>query len=473
MAQRTVSASGRLVSIPFKSTPEWQDLMRNPDVEISVVFHSEGKADLYANDELHSSIDISECDQTDIYSRRPGNGRVLEYQGTARRRMTIMSQKVAALQGAQVDKVAPQYRREASHLDSKEVIASKMLTAGEKGGENGSKRKKTRAPKEAEPKGGVKKRKKGEVRCRYVKLVDVPVDASIVELMTFLKGLDIDHVYACNRSADGKITVYVACNSPEVAGLAIKRSGESILCVKKKASSSSSGSNSSSRKTTKVPVRVESAPLAEAAWAKGIGAQLDGGDESEGVGAAWEAAVDDFERLCSKHMEGARDDESMELTLTVPGVVRADPATLVALFLDHELPLPHPDSIYDPVKDGMLGGGRADRVSSVGTFENREVLSMMQPKTEEERGAGLFIAWAREYQQRKQEVPVRKVQNAVHEGSLHLRHLYCVAGLEEAASTSSPPLLALPVQNCHGMLWRLEKLYGRIVRNSAFNSFGL
>ena len=81
-----------------------------------------------------------------------------------------------------------------------------------------------------EPKGGVKKRKKGEVRCRYVKLVDVPVDASIVELMTFLKGLDVDHVYACNRSADGKITVYVACNSPEVAGLAIKRSGSLFVC---------------------------------------------------------------------------------------------------------------------------------------------------------------------------------------------------------------------------------------------------
>ena len=43
--------------------------MRNPDVEISVIFHNETSADLYANDELHSSIVISDCDQTDIYSR--------------------------------------------------------------------------------------------------------------------------------------------------------------------------------------------------------------------------------------------------------------------------------------------------------------------------------------------------------------------------------------------------------------------
>ena len=84
--------------------------------------------------------------------------------------------------------------------------------------------------------------------------------------------------------------------------------------------------------------------IVEAAWAKGIGAQLTAGMRAKGW-APRGAVIDDFERLCSKHMEGARDDESMELTLTVPGVVRADPATLVALFLDHELPLLHPDGI--------------------------------------------------------------------------------------------------------------------------------
>lgn len=445
----------RVVSIPFKSTPEWLDLMRDPAVEVSLIFHSEGKADLYANDVLHSSIDISECDQTDIYSQRPGNRGILEYRGTARRRMTIMSQKAAALPNDQIEKVATQARREASHLDSKEVIASKMLSVGEGEVESGRKRKISKDSKKVMSKGGAVKRKK-KMRCRYVKLVDIPFDACIGDLMLFLKGLDVAQMYACKASTEGKISVYVACDSPEVAGLALKRSGESIVYgkLKHKQDPSSSDKNGNA---SKIPVRVEQALPAEATWAKAVGAQLDGKGDTARVGQMWEASVSHFIDLWNNHPVtlNSKGEVTSDESLGVLRVVRESPASLTACCISKGITLPQPDTIYHGARDGMSGGGRVEQVSYNGTFENRAVVSMLpspfqyiDESLEDEVDPGAFKG--------------SKVQGAILGGHYYLEKLRL---LRMAEAWSGPahgePLSPSPPKD-EGIAERLGLLYGRL-----------
>lgn len=395
------SAQEAMLSFAFKSTPEWQDLMRAAEVEISVVFHSETSADLYANDELHSSIVISECDQTDIYSASDGN--VLEYEGTALRRMTIMSQK-AALPNDHTEKAAPHPRREASHLDSADIIASKVLsTDALKTGHGERERKRARDtqeagglgdPKKAKTSKKNKKNKENEKRSRYVKLPKIPCDCHVGDLLSFLRGLDGIKMFVTAHQEPEFVAVHVECRSPEIASLVLKRSGETITTKSNKKIDSKSRGQQGTSDAGKMVISVNNVILPEAAWAKAVGARLDGYPGHVEIGNVWKVARDAFAALMNEESSASDRDDERELAQSKPrggddegdysgagfgllDVVKSSPSHLLAMSERAKLRVPHPDTVYYSAVDGMYGGARGEQVSYDGHYESGAVASLL------------------------------------------------------------------------------------------------
>lgn len=362
------SLAGGLRSVALKSTPELNALLIS-DKEITIIFHSATSAELFADGKSHSTITLSESDLIEAYEAPTSDifqNDSLMFHSTSNKRMTIMSSTDNQNQITAVSRVsvAPRSRREVSHLDHAE-LASKLASTE---GLQMEKERKRKLAGEADGTGKSKKKAKKrqkESMSRLVKVSPVPVAATVADLRAFFGGLSVPFFFVNFMEVDcGKktITVYAECSSVDVAGLAVKRSGESLR-GKARTVPGVGDKDKAGEKISSLPVTVQAVLNMEAVWVRGAGLRV-----FPATALTWRDAVSALKTTVKElaaeqkepEVQGAAPSPSSPPSSRYPfslaAVLTSPLDSVMAYSTSFGLPLPPSDSIVFPAIDGLPRG---------------------------------------------------------------------------------------------------------------------